>query len=54
MTYFWNNLHQVMLSQKIGKPNHLKFQEQVNQRVYKQDRQNLLQSPVPEGGECVF
>ena len=51
MTRFWNNLDQVRSNRKIGKTNNLKVFGSNKTKGHKQDSQNRLWSPMPEGGE---
>jgi hypothetical protein len=55
MTCFWNNLLQVPArSRKIGKPNNVKIFRSNKTKGHKQDRQNQLRSPMPDGGDPAF
>jgi len=50
-TRFWNDLHQLCSKLKGWNPNNLKSFGSTNAKRPKQDHQNRLMSPIPEGGE---
>ena len=52
MTRFWNNLHQVHSKSKDWKAK-LNFGSNKT-KMPKQDTQNRLRSPMPEGGKYTF
>jgi hypothetical protein len=53
-TRFWNNLHEVRSKSKDWKVKKFKVFGTIKAKGPKQDSQNKLWSPLPEGGEPVF